>query len=485
MTFCGLRSRWTTPAAWAASSAAHTCRTMASTRGGGHRAAAERLVERAAVDELHREVEELPGHLAVVVDGDAVGVPHRRREPRLLAEPLGELPLRPPAHEQHLHRALGPRVGVARPVHHAHAPLAEARLAAVLPDGEGLHVGLRGRRRARRVGVDGGAVRAEVDAVVGGRSGRPRATASRSGGTTPRSARARRRASARARVGEVPCHTGASGGASRARPRGPPASRGCAGRACGASAGGVYAGGGYAGGAYTGGAYGGGLRGAAAEQQADAHQHRARGGPRRGRARSGGAAATRSCGGAETGGGAREGIGATSTGGTTGGAVGAGRGRAFALGRRCRRGGGGAAAGPGLRPRVRPVAARRAPRGVGVAGGDPPRARPVGRPRRGRRRRRGHPDPSRRARRGRGARHARAAAREGAAPPAARALHGPPAEGGGAARWARAPPSRAARRPRPAAAVGGRLRRTALAPRRAPVVRADAAGAASRRGGSG
>jgi hypothetical protein len=93
--------------------------------GGVHRAVRDGLVEVAALDQLHREVEHRALELAEVVDRHGVRVLHAGREPGLATKERHAPLVERRAGEQHLDRRDAPEVQVTRAVDHAHAALAE------------------------------------------------------------------------------------------------------------------------------------------------------------------------------------------------------------------------------------------------------------------------------------------------------------------------------------------------------------------------
>ena len=87
---CGLTSRWTMPAAWAASSAPATWPSSSTASAGGQRAAAgDPALQVAALDQPHRD-DQLAVLLAGVVDRDDARMVEPGREARLAQEPLAE-----------------------------------------------------------------------------------------------------------------------------------------------------------------------------------------------------------------------------------------------------------------------------------------------------------------------------------------------------------------------------------------------------------
>ena len=124
MTFCGFRSRCTTPAAWAAASASAICQPMRKRIAELQRPAEQLRRQRLSLDVLHDD-ERLAAEAADVVDGDDAGMIQCRRNSSFVGQPLGGKGVGPSlgGHELDRHQAIEPRVESAVDV--SHAPFSE------------------------------------------------------------------------------------------------------------------------------------------------------------------------------------------------------------------------------------------------------------------------------------------------------------------------------------------------------------------------
>ena len=125
MTLAGLRSRWMTSAACAASSARAICAAISSARStGSGPSRVDQLLEVRPVEVLHHEVEGAVGGRARVGDVDDVGVADLRGRARLAPEALDQLGAGVEARVQDLDRDAPADVDVVRLVDAAHRPFA-------------------------------------------------------------------------------------------------------------------------------------------------------------------------------------------------------------------------------------------------------------------------------------------------------------------------------------------------------------------------
>ena len=126
ITLCGLRSRWMTPRRWAKRAARRICdRQVDRARRVQRRLVLDDLLQRAAVEELHRDVVgAVP--LAAVVDADDVLVLEAGGAGGLAAEALDELLVLGEAAVEHLQRDLAPELEVLGAVDVGHPAGAEA-----------------------------------------------------------------------------------------------------------------------------------------------------------------------------------------------------------------------------------------------------------------------------------------------------------------------------------------------------------------------
>ena len=120
MTFFGLRSRWTTPRAWASASPSATSIARSRARTGSSGRPGEEGGEGPAPHELHRD-ERRPLGLVDLVDDRDRGVRERRRRARLLLEPALLLGVAPGARAQDLERDLAAEGRVEGAVDDPHA----------------------------------------------------------------------------------------------------------------------------------------------------------------------------------------------------------------------------------------------------------------------------------------------------------------------------------------------------------------------------
>ena len=125
ITFAGLTSRWTMPAAWAAARPRATSTAMRSASGTARRPARQPLPQALALHALHRDPGAPLGVLADVVDRDDVGVVQGRGGSRFLQEAPGALGIGHHLGAQQLDGHRSPEARVAGAVEHAHAAFAE------------------------------------------------------------------------------------------------------------------------------------------------------------------------------------------------------------------------------------------------------------------------------------------------------------------------------------------------------------------------
>ncbi len=126
MTLCGLKSRWMTPRLWAKRAARRTWMVMSIARpGSSGPSSRDQLLERAALEELHRDVVGAV-ELAAVEDLDDVGVLQAGGGARLAAEALDELRVGGEAAVEDLQRDLAAELGVLGAVDVGHAAAADA-----------------------------------------------------------------------------------------------------------------------------------------------------------------------------------------------------------------------------------------------------------------------------------------------------------------------------------------------------------------------
>ena len=139
ITLCGLMSRWMTPRLWAKRAARRIWIVMSTARAGSSGALlAHELLERASLEELHRDVVgAVP--LAAVEHLHDVGVLQAGGRRRLAAEALDELVVLGEAPVQHLQRDLAAELRVLGAVHVGHPAGADARhdLVAAVDDSPG------------------------------------------------------------------------------------------------------------------------------------------------------------------------------------------------------------------------------------------------------------------------------------------------------------------------------------------------------------
>ena len=127
----GLTSRWTMPAAWAASSAPATWPSSSTASAGGSGpVGGDPALQVAALDQPHRD-DQLAVLLAGVVDGDDVGVVEPGGEARLAQEPLAEALVVGEVAGDHLERHRPVEGQVRRPVDDAHPAARDQRVDAV------------------------------------------------------------------------------------------------------------------------------------------------------------------------------------------------------------------------------------------------------------------------------------------------------------------------------------------------------------------
>ena len=124
ITFAGLRSRWTMPAAWAAASASASGIAIRSTSPSRIPCAGDEGVQGLPGHELHHDEVDALGRLDLV-DGDDVRVVEGGGGARLLHEAGAAGLVRQPLGGQHLDRHLAAEARVAGAVHLAHAARAE------------------------------------------------------------------------------------------------------------------------------------------------------------------------------------------------------------------------------------------------------------------------------------------------------------------------------------------------------------------------
>ena len=125
---CGLTSRWTMPAAWAASSASATWPSSSIASRRAQRAAGgDPPLQVAALDQPHRD-DQLAVLLAGVVDGDDARVVEPGGEPRLAQEPLAEALVVGEVAGDHLERHRPVEGEVGRPVDDAHPAARDQRV---------------------------------------------------------------------------------------------------------------------------------------------------------------------------------------------------------------------------------------------------------------------------------------------------------------------------------------------------------------------
>ena len=123
--FSGLRSRCTTPWAWAPRNARAICSPIATARGGRHAADARQLLaQRLPLEELRRD-ERLPVEVADVVEPHGVRVLDRRREVHLLHEAIDDVPFARELAVDQLERDLAVHGVLDGRVDDAHAAAAE------------------------------------------------------------------------------------------------------------------------------------------------------------------------------------------------------------------------------------------------------------------------------------------------------------------------------------------------------------------------
>ena len=177
-TLSGLKSRCTSPAAWAAASPRPACTMTCSVSRHERGVSGEPPVERPSLDELHRQ-EDAVAERAHVVDGHHVGVREPRHRLRFAEEP--PLPLgaerRRERRAEELDGDLPPELPVVRGVDEPHAALAEELQDHVPPDDES--------RRQRRVGDRGGRSGLEFHATTRVARGRARRYRRRRGAPAP------------------------------------------------------------------------------------------------------------------------------------------------------------------------------------------------------------------------------------------------------------------------------------------------------------
>ena len=138
--FAGLRSRWTTPLACAASSASASCTPSSSTSSTRQRASRDPILQRLPVEQLHHH--EVLGRLsgrgvmrADVVERADIGMVKARDHPRFALEPLVRVRVGIGFVGQELDRHPPAEARVFRFVDHAHAAGAEPRQDLVVRDG--------------------------------------------------------------------------------------------------------------------------------------------------------------------------------------------------------------------------------------------------------------------------------------------------------------------------------------------------------------
>ena len=147
-TLCGLKSRWTSPAACAAASPRPAARNAATISAGVRCAALSHSIERLALDELHRDEVAAAGR-ADLVHGDDVGMREPRHRARLAQQALASLVVAAVG-LQDLERDAPLEIGIERGVDDAHAADAELALEAIAAE----------RSRERRHRSAGTAIRA-------------------------------------------------------------------------------------------------------------------------------------------------------------------------------------------------------------------------------------------------------------------------------------------------------------------------------------
>ena len=124
ITLSGLRSRWTTPTAWAAARPSQICTSTASARGRSHAGACP-LAQAHAAEELHDDERRAVVELDEVGDVDDVAVADPVDGARLLEEPEHRVAAPRVVAAQELERDLAAELDVLGAVHVAHAALAE------------------------------------------------------------------------------------------------------------------------------------------------------------------------------------------------------------------------------------------------------------------------------------------------------------------------------------------------------------------------
>src|SRR5262249_18994164 len=117
MMFAGLRSRWTMPRAWAASSASQSCTPISHTRRASNRP--EVAGQRRAAQHLHHEVGQAARRLAEVVHVDHVGMVQARQDTRLAAKPPDRVGVSRAAYHFDRHRSIDGQLDAF--VHAAHS----------------------------------------------------------------------------------------------------------------------------------------------------------------------------------------------------------------------------------------------------------------------------------------------------------------------------------------------------------------------------
>ena len=132
--FAGFRSRWTMPLSWATSRASAICRAIATASGNGKPAPPDRAppLRDPAASVSPSTSSSTRNRIAVrlfeAVDRADVGMIQRGEHPRLALEAREPIGMARERARQDLDRDVAPELGVARPVHLAHAARAEQRV---------------------------------------------------------------------------------------------------------------------------------------------------------------------------------------------------------------------------------------------------------------------------------------------------------------------------------------------------------------------